>query len=139
MTRDEVLQRLADHRHELNRFHLHTFALFGSVARNESDADSDLDFVVEFIGPATFDRYLELLQFLENLFGKPVDLLTRSLLTPSLCASIDREALYVSLEHNRSLYGSLKPFIRRIPAPEEDWHEAVAEAIAEEYRAKWER
>jgi bifunctional DNA-binding transcriptional regulator/antitoxin component of YhaV-PrlF toxin-antitoxin module len=41
---------------------------------------------------------------------------------------------FIPPEHNRSLRGAAKPFIRREPAPDEDWDDAIADAIAEEYR-----
>jgi hypothetical protein len=34
------------------------------------------------------------------------------------------------------LRGAAAPFIRRWPAPDEDWDEAVAQAAAEDWRAK---
>ena len=96
MSRETTLQTLADHRRELEQLHVRSLALFGSIARNEADADSDLDFVVEFESPVTFDRYIELSFFLKNLFHRPIDLLTWAALTPSLRARIDEEACYVS-------------------------------------------
>lgn len=95
MSREDVLTTLAAHRHELEPFRIRTLALFGSTARNEASDGSDLDFVVEYEGPATFDRYIELSFYLERLFGRPVDLLTRSSLTPALRAVIEKEACYV--------------------------------------------
>ncbi len=57
-------------------------ALFGSAASETFDPDrSDLDFLVEFedLPPAEYaDAYFGLLKDLEDLFGRPVDLLTPS-------------------------------------------------------------
>lgn len=44
---------------------------------------------------------------------------------------------FIPPEHNRSLFGAARPFIRRWPAPDEDWDEAVERAVAEEYERKW--
>ena len=56
--------------------------LFGSVAGPEWNASSDLDFVVSFIEtprqPGLADRYLALAAGLENMFGRPVDLVTEN-------------------------------------------------------------
>lgn len=93
MTREDVLATLAAHRHELEPFHIRTLALFGSTARDEAGDASDLD--VEFEGPATFDRYIKLSFYLERLFGRPVDLLTRASLTPALRAVIEKEAFSI--------------------------------------------
>jgi bifunctional DNA-binding transcriptional regulator/antitoxin component of YhaV-PrlF toxin-antitoxin module len=43
---------------------------------------------------------------------------------------------FIPPEHNRSLRGIAKPFIRRWPKPDEDWDEAVAEAAAEDFMRK---
>ena len=43
---------------------------------------------------------------------------------------------FIPPEHNRSLRGIVKPFIRRQPLPEECWDEAIGESIAEEWRQK---
>jgi bifunctional DNA-binding transcriptional regulator/antitoxin component of YhaV-PrlF toxin-antitoxin module len=40
---------------------------------------------------------------------------------------------FIPPEHNRSLRGAAKPFIRRQPEPEEEWDAIVAEAVAEEF------
>ncbi|MBW3621962.1 MAG: nucleotidyltransferase family protein [Armatimonadetes bacterium] len=95
MSREDVLTTLAAHRHELEPFCVRTLALFGSTARDEAGDESDLDLVVEFDGPPTFDRYIELSFYLERLFGRPVDLLTRSSLPPALRSVVEKEACYV--------------------------------------------
>jgi len=55
---------------------------FGSVVTGELNDDSDLDFLVEFDLTAGIegyaDRYFELLESLERLFGRPVDLVVDS-------------------------------------------------------------
>ncbi len=70
--------------------------LFGSVARNEATESSDLDFLVEFDGPATFDRYMELKFFLEELFDRSIDLVTKRSLKPQLQATVLEEAIRVA-------------------------------------------
>ena len=52
MRRDEVLRILREHRHELAQFRVTSLALFGSVARDEARADSDVELLVEFERPA---------------------------------------------------------------------------------------
>jgi bifunctional DNA-binding transcriptional regulator/antitoxin component of YhaV-PrlF toxin-antitoxin module len=43
---------------------------------------------------------------------------------------------FIPPEHNRSLRGIAKPFIRRQAPPEEAWDELIAESIAEDYLRK---
>ncbi len=49
--------------------------LFGSYARGAASENSDIDLVVEFFRPIGF-RFSELSEYLEDLLGKPVDVLT---------------------------------------------------------------
>lgn len=71
-------------------------ALFGSVARDAARDASDVDVLVEFDGPATFDRYLELKDSLERWLSCPVDLVTRKALRPRLRERIEAEAVRVA-------------------------------------------
>lgn len=95
MQRSDVLQRLAAHKDDLIRMGVKTLAVFGSVARDEARQDSDVDILVEFQGPATFNSYMDLKFFLEDLLGRPVDLVTRKSVRPRVKAQIENEAQYV--------------------------------------------
>ena len=67
MNRAMILDLLNQHRDEfLKRFGARRLALFGSAARDELRDDSDIDVLVEFDGPATFDRYVDLKDYLET-------------------------------------------------------------------------
>ncbi|MDR3672336.1 MAG: nucleotidyltransferase family protein [Holophaga sp.] len=70
--------------------------LFGSVARDEARDDSDVDLLVEFTGPPSFDRFMDLKFFLEDALGIPVDLVTRRALKRILRTEIEREAVRVA-------------------------------------------
>jgi hypothetical protein len=91
--RTAILKTLADHREEVRRFGVRSLGLFGSAARGEATATSDLDFLVEFENPS-FDTYMELLEYLEKLFGHPVDLVLANTLKPCLRESILRETVH---------------------------------------------
>jgi predicted nucleotidyltransferase len=71
-------------------------ALFGSVVRDEGRPDSDVDILVEFEGAATFDCYMGLRFFLQDLLASPVDLVTRKALKPRLRHYVEQEAHYVA-------------------------------------------
>ena len=94
--RQTVLNRLRDRLDTLHSFGVRSLALFGSVARDEATETSDLDFLVEFEGAATFDRYMDLKFFLEDLFGKPVDLVTKRSLKPQIQQAVLQEAIDVT-------------------------------------------
>ena len=70
--------------------------LVGSTARDDFDpAGSDIDVLVSFDGPATSERYFGVQFFLEDLLGRPVDLVTDKALRPELRPFIEREAVHV--------------------------------------------
>ncbi len=96
MSRDAIIKLLAEHQQDLTRLGVKSLALFGSVAREESRADSDIDLLVEFDGKATFDGYINLKLYLEDLLKRRVDLVTRRALKPRLRSRIEEEALYVA-------------------------------------------
>ncbi len=97
MDKEEILKRLRRHRKELiARFGVKSLAVFGSVARGEAAVGSDVDILVEFSGPATFDDYMDLKFFLEDLLGCKVDLVTQKALKPRLRPYVAKDAIYVT-------------------------------------------
>jgi predicted nucleotidyltransferase len=74
MLKTKILELLKKHKTELQNFHVVSLAIFGSVARGEESSDSDIDVLVQFDGPTKFDWYMDLKEFLENLFGRKIDL-----------------------------------------------------------------
>jgi predicted nucleotidyltransferase len=91
--RDEILERLAQNREALRHLGVRRLGLFGSAARGEEGEPRDLDFLVEF-EVKTFDAYMDLKDFLEELFGRPVDLVLADALKPSLRQGILAETVY---------------------------------------------
>ncbi|MGH2392224.1 MAG: nucleotidyltransferase family protein, partial [Candidatus Limnocylindria bacterium] len=79
-----------------NRFAVKDLWLFGSAIRGELSGASDVDVLVEYDGAATFDRYMDLKFFLEDLLGRKVDLVTRNGLRPRMRPSIESEAVRVA-------------------------------------------
>lgn len=77
------------------RYHVRRMGIFGSFARGEETEGSDVDVLVEFEdGFKTFDNFIELKYFLEELFACSVDLVTVSALKPQLKEGILREVVY---------------------------------------------
>ena len=94
--KDDVLSMLGRHKKSLKALGVNTLALFGSAARGEARPDSDLDFLVEFGNSPTFDQYMSVKIFLEDVLQCKVDLVTREALKPRLKPYIEREAVYVT-------------------------------------------
>lgn len=96
MRREEILQILRDHETRLKQFGVKSLAVFGSFARDEAREDSDVDMLVEFDSPPTFNAYMDLKFYLEDLLGRPVDLGTPDTLKPRIRAHILQEAIRVA-------------------------------------------
>ena len=96
MTRDEVLALLRAHKETLaQRFGVADLVLFGSFARDRAADHSDVDLLVRFDGPATSERYFGTQFDIEDLLGRPVDLVTNSALRQELRPYVEREAIHV--------------------------------------------
>lgn len=97
MKREEVLRRLHPHRRTLHeRFGVERLALFGSVARDEAHAESDIDLLVRFRTAPGYDGYFALKCFLEEVLGKPVDLVMEGALRPWARPIVEQEAVDVA-------------------------------------------
>jgi uncharacterized protein len=94
--RDDITRRLRDRAEDLRRLDVIALHLFGSFSRDTSSDASDIDFLVEFDGRATFDRYMNVKHFLEDILERRIDLVTRKALRPELKSHIEREAIRVA-------------------------------------------
>jgi predicted nucleotidyltransferase len=96
VNRSNVLRLLAQNKPALAaRFGVLRLALFGSTVRDAARPDSDIDILVYFDGPATSERYFGVQFFLEDLLGRPIDLVTDKALRPELRPYIELEAVHV--------------------------------------------
>ena len=92
-TGEEVIKILHENRKAIKGYGVLKLGLFGSVARGEDSGAGDLDFLVEFENKS-FDAYMDLKAFLEDLFGCRVDLVLASSIKPRLRERILGEAIY---------------------------------------------
>jgi predicted nucleotidyltransferase len=91
--RREILSRLREQRAILGRrYPIHRLALFGSRARGDARDDSDVDVLVE-VDPSVGLRFAELGDELERAVGRPVDLVSRRAIKPSLWKRIEAELI----------------------------------------------
>jgi len=95
VNRSDILSVLANQRERLRSLGVRKLGLFGSAARDESTPESDLDFVVEFEAKS-FDAYMDLKFFLEDLFHRKVDLVLIDAIKPRLRKAILDEAVYAA-------------------------------------------
>ena len=94
MKRDEILNLLASHREDIGEFGVKSLALFGSAARDDAKAESDIDILVEFSKPVGLFTFVRLQMHLERLLGLPVDLVTPDALKMALKKRILEEAIH---------------------------------------------
>lgn len=95
-TKEEILALLLKHRAEIQNYGIKQLGLFGSFARNQQKASSDVDVLVEFEpGKKNYDNFIALATLLEELFGRKVELLTKESLSPHLGPHILKEIEYV--------------------------------------------
>lgn len=92
-SRADVLERLSEAATEIRSLGVRRLALFGSFARSEERADSDVDLLVEFVpGQKSFDRFMRLYDLLEERLGRKVELVTTEALSPFIGPHILAEA-----------------------------------------------
>jgi uncharacterized protein len=97
-TKEDLLQLLHAHEAEIKAFGVKRVGLFGSFVRDEPTPESDVDLLIEFEPQQkTFINFSNLGFFLEELFGRRVDLLTPESLSPYIGPYILRETEYVAL------------------------------------------
>ena len=97
MQREHVLRVLEASISEMKlRFGVQSLRIFGSVARDDATAKSDVDVLVDFGGPPTFDRYMDLKFYLEDLLETRVDLVTESGLRDRVRPYVEKEAVSVA-------------------------------------------
>ena len=95
-TAENILKVLNEKSEILNqRFGVKTIGLFGSWVRKQASPASDIDLLVEFDQPS-FDKYMDLKFYLEDLLGKPVDLVLKTALKPRLQRLILDEVRYAA-------------------------------------------
>ena len=100
LDKDRILTLLQTHSGKLSSFGVADIGVFGSYVRSEQKATSDIDILVEFRkDKKTFRNYINLAQYLEEIFGKQVELVTTDSLSPYIGPYIKKEAEYVQIAH----------------------------------------
>ncbi|MGL4608786.1 MAG: nucleotidyltransferase family protein [Trueperaceae bacterium] len=94
MHRQEVITTLKRHQRELERLGVSSVQLFGSVARNEATAESDVDLLVELSRPMGLE-FFGLQEKFETFLHRPVDVGTPDSLREPIKESVLKEAVRV--------------------------------------------
>ena len=96
MRREQVIETLRDHEPELHRSGVSRLYLFGSVARDQAQADSDVDLFFETDDPRfSLIELIDLQERIAGILGTIADVMTRASLHPLLRSQIEAEAVRV--------------------------------------------
>lgn len=98
-TKKELLHILYCQKEKIRSFGVKELSLFGSFAKDlDIKKESDIDFLVEFeAGKKTFDNFIELIYFLEDITGRKVELLTQQSLSKFIGPHIVNQLEHVSI------------------------------------------
>lgn len=94
-SRNEIIELLRGNREAIRGYGVEQLGIFGSRAREEGTSASDLDVLVK-LKAASFDSYMELKFFLEDLLDCPVDLVMEHTLKPRLRPQIMKDLVDVT-------------------------------------------
>ena len=93
LKREDVIDLLNTHKSSLQDFKVKSLLIFGSVARDEANADSDVDLLVEFEQTVGLFTFVRLQRYLETILGCKVDLGTPDSLKEDLREVALQEAI----------------------------------------------
>ena len=94
---EKILELMHENQNEIEKYGVKRIGLFGSFINNKQKSDSDIDILVEFKkGKKTFDNYMDLKFFLEDLFNRDVDLVVKEALKVKLKSNILRSVKYAT-------------------------------------------
>jgi predicted nucleotidyltransferase len=97
-TSEDVLEVLQLHEEELRALGVDRYGVFGSFLHGDVGPDSDVDLLVEFEpDQKTFTNFSSLVFMLEELLGRPVEVVTSESLSPYIGPYILSEVEYVSV------------------------------------------
>lgn len=97
-TKEDILSTIEGNQDRIKTFGVKNLGLFGSFVRGEQNIESDIDLLVEFQqGQKTFDNFIRLSFFLEDILGQRVELVTTESLSPYIRPHIIREIKYATI------------------------------------------
>ena len=93
-----IISILNEKKNILEGYTVKKIGLFGSFAKDKQNKNSDIDLIVEFGNP-DLDNFMDLVDYLENLFGRKVEALTPigvdTIRIKEVAEDIKRSVLYV--------------------------------------------
>ena len=94
----ELIERILANQHKILSYGVRRLGIFGSFVRDKANAGSDVDFFIEFIPEQkTFKNFMRLGDFLEEITGRKIELVTPQALSKYIGPYILKEVEYVPL------------------------------------------
>ena len=89
LTSNRIIELINENHQEIKKFGVKHIGLFGSYGTNNQKPESDIDIIVEFKrGKKTFDNYMDLKFYLEDILCCNVDLVVKEALKIDLKPNI---------------------------------------------------
>lgn len=96
-TKEKVLELIRSNQDKIRSYGVRQLGLFGSFVRSEQKPESDIDLLVEFEqDKKSFDNFIQLVFFLEEILERRVELITSDALSPYIGPHIIRKVEYVN-------------------------------------------
>lgn len=95
--KEKILNFLSNNKEKLTiEFGVNSIGLFGSYINNIQNRESDIDILIDVKDSfKNYKYYIELKQFLENNFGKKVDIVYKNAMNPLIKMEIQNSIIYV--------------------------------------------
>lgn len=93
---EKIIKKLKEINPEIkSKYDIKEIGIFGSYVKEEQDADSDVDILVDFFKSTTLFKFAELENLLSDTLGKKVDLVMKKALKPRIGKHILDEVVYI--------------------------------------------
>ena len=100
LNKESIIRTLKKEAKKLADFGVSEIGLFGSYVRNEQTINSDIDLLIDIEKEKkTFKNFMSLNYFLEDIFKRKVELVTKQSLSPFIGPHILKSVEYVSLSN----------------------------------------
>jgi predicted nucleotidyltransferase len=97
-TKELITMLIQRHATAIKAYGVLRLGIFGSFSRGQQKKDSDVDILVDFRPDLkTYDNFINLAFFLEEIFKRRVDLVTPDSLSPYIGPQVLDEVEYVAL------------------------------------------
>lgn len=92
-TREDVIKIIQQNQANLAELKVKRLGIFGSFARGDQTAKSDVDLLVEFSDSVGYFHFFEVQSFLAKILGRNVDLATKRALRPEYQEEVEKELI----------------------------------------------